>query len=162
MKCDNCGAPLAIVEGRDYFRCSYCATVCFPTESTATADRVTSLETQADAICPLCAVHLIAGAMDGRPVRHCSTCRGVLLTSDDFAEIVRSRRETYAGPVAAPVALNPAELKRRLNCPSCGEPMDTHPYYGPGSVVVDSCGSCRSVWLDHGEMTTIEEAPGRR
>jgi Zn-finger nucleic acid-binding protein len=38
--------------------------------------------------------------------------------------------------------------------------MDVHPYYGPGNVVIDTCGKCGLVWLDHGEMAVIENAPG--
>jgi Zn-finger nucleic acid-binding protein len=40
--------------------------------------------------------------------------------------------------------------------------MDVHPYYGPGSQVIDSCPHCRLVWLDAGELAAIERAPGRR
>jgi hypothetical protein len=36
----------------------------------------------------------------------------------------------------------------------------THPYYGPGNVVLDSCESCELVWLDFGELKQIVDAPG--
>ncbi len=39
--------------------------------------------------------------------------------------------------------------------------MDTHPYYGPGNVVIDSCESCQAVWLDFGELRQIVNAPGQ-
>ena len=39
--------------------------------------------------------------------------------------------------------------------------MTTHPYYGPGNVVMESCDSCNLVWLDHGELQQIVDAPGR-
>jgi len=38
--------------------------------------------------------------------------------------------------------------------------MDVHPYYGPGNVVIDTCGQCYLVWLDHGELKQIADAPG--
>jgi Zn-finger nucleic acid-binding protein len=47
-------------------------------------------------------------------------------------------------------------------CPVCGERMEVHPYYGPGPAVIDSCSRCGLIWLDRGEMTVIETAPGRR
>jgi Zn-finger nucleic acid-binding protein len=34
--------------------------------------------------------------------------------------------------------------------------MDTHPYYGGGRVVVDTCHRCTLIWLDAGELTVIE------
>ena len=30
--------------------------------------------------------------------------------------------------------------------------MSTHPYYGPGNVIIDSCETCNLVWLDFGEL----------
>ena len=39
--------------------------------------------------------------------------------------------------------------------------MDTHPYYGPGNVVIDSCARCAVVWLDYHELAMIRDAPGR-
>jgi len=39
--------------------------------------------------------------------------------------------------------------------------MDTHPYYGPGNCVVDTCIRCGVIWLDYGEITVITNAPGR-
>ena len=39
--------------------------------------------------------------------------------------------------------------------------MSTHPYYGPGNIVIDSCEGCDAVWLDFGELTQITDAPGR-
>jgi hypothetical protein len=39
--------------------------------------------------------------------------------------------------------------------------MEVHPYYGPGNVVIDSCSACDLIWLDHGELKQISDAPGR-
>jgi Zn-finger nucleic acid-binding protein len=39
--------------------------------------------------------------------------------------------------------------------------MDVHPYYGPGNIVIDSCSACDLIWLDHGELQQITDAPGR-
>jgi hypothetical protein len=39
--------------------------------------------------------------------------------------------------------------------------METHPYYGPGNVVIDSCLQCELIWLDFGELRQIVAAPGR-
>lgn len=36
--------------------------------------------------------------------------------------------------------------------------MDVHPYYGPGNIVIDTCVECGLVWLDHGELTRVEQA----
>ena len=39
--------------------------------------------------------------------------------------------------------------------------MATHPYYGPGNVVIDTCETCELVWLDFGELKQIVDAPGK-
>ena len=38
--------------------------------------------------------------------------------------------------------------------------MDTHPYYGPGNIVIDNCPACHIIWLDAAELKAIQEAPG--
>jgi Zn-finger nucleic acid-binding protein len=37
--------------------------------------------------------------------------------------------------------------------------MDTHPYGGPGNVIIDTCENCSVNWLDHGELQRIVRAP---
>jgi hypothetical protein len=39
--------------------------------------------------------------------------------------------------------------------------MSTHPYFGPGNVVIDNCEACELVWLDCGELRQIVDAPGK-
>jgi Zn-finger nucleic acid-binding protein len=40
--------------------------------------------------------------------------------------------------------------------------METHPYAGPGAVVIDFCRHCEVVWIDRGELLQIQQAPGRK
>jgi Zn-finger nucleic acid-binding protein len=79
----------------------------------------------------------------------------------DFADAVTRRRARAAGAPVTPSPLDPRELDTRMPCPSCGERMDVHPYYGPGNVVIDSCSRCDLIWLDFGELAQITDAPGR-
>jgi len=41
---------------------------------------------------------------------------------------------------------------RTLECPRCREPMIVAEYRG---IEIDSCGSCRGVWLDGGELEAL-------
>ena len=75
---------------------------------------------------------------------------------------INDLRAQYQGPIVQTVPLNPRELETRLNCPACGDPMEVHPYYGPGAVVIDSCTHCKLVWFNHGEFDRIIRAPGLR
>ena len=153
---------MTLVARRDYFRCDYCTTLHFPEPPADSPDRVTPLGETAPADCPLCTAPLIAAALDGTRVLFCPACRGILAQSEAFAQIVRNRRAKYKGAESSPVPVDRTEFERRVDCPACRSRMDVHPYYGPGNAVIDSCGRCRLVWLDHGELAHIERASGRR
>ena len=76
----------------------------------------------------------------------------------DLIEVMRWRR---AGPAATPHPADPRDLNRKLACPGCHRPMDTHFDSGPGNVVIDDCSRCGWNWLDYGEITRIIAAPDR-
>ncbi len=75
-----------------------------------------------------------------------------------FVQYTRART---SGLVTSPRPLNLEELSREIACPYCSEPMETHPYLGPGNVIVDNCGKCKVIWFDYGELNRIVTAFGR-
>jgi Zn-finger nucleic acid-binding protein len=102
------------------------------------------------------------GVMDGHPVEFCPRCQGVLMACPSFGRLVRDRRSAYSGSGGQPRPLDQNDLLRQVDCPGCHRPMDVHPYYGPGGIVIDSCHRCQIVWLDCNEISRIEAAPGLR
>lgn len=158
MNCKNCGAPLAYLWARACFHCEYCDTYSFPQES---ADGVTVLGEESDTRCPACEEPLQTAAVAQVPVLYCIKCRGILAQQDRFLDLVTYLRTYASGPVDLPTPIDPGELRRRVPCPHCGRMMEAHPYYGPGNVVIDSCVACGVIWLDHGELRKIRNAPGR-
>ncbi len=160
MNCPNCAAAMRLVEGRGYFVCDYCATFHFP-DAVDGQDSVFRLERAARFTCPVCpAQQLEEASIVGRPVEHCTSCRGVLVDNDTLFLVVRDLRARYTRPSEQPTPLRPEEYEREINCPRCARRMETHPYYGPGNVVIDTCAGCTLVWLDHGEIGVIQRAPG--
>jgi Zn-finger nucleic acid-binding protein len=146
---------------RSYYFCRYCGT--FEFLEAAGDDGVRVVERPAAArACPICAAPLAMALLD-RVIRveHCEACRGLLIACQDFAQAVSTRRAREAGPGTTPRPLDAGELKRHVKCPSCHAPMDVHPYYGPGNIVIDTCARCNMVWLDSGELKRVTEAPGR-
>ena len=112
--------------------------------------------------CVACGKPLASAMLDEtHAVRYCRNCRGVLIERRGFASVVEKRRAWATGTPAPPVLLNRNELERKVRCPACAGPMTTHPYYGPGNVVIDSCERCELVWLDFGELRQIVDAPGK-
>ena len=162
MNCQNCGATMRFMDGRGYFVCDYCSTFCFPGQPADSVDGVTALGGEAECSCPICHQLMQTASLEDRSVVYCTQCRGVLVRNSDFSEIVKRRRAAFDGQEDTPRPLDSDELQRELRCPRCERRMETHPYYGPGNAVVDTCAHCHLIWLDHGELALIERAPGRR
>ena len=159
MDCDNCGAPMTPYGNRDYFFCEYCGSFRFPDES---ADGIHVLGTTDPGVdCTICNKRLSQASIDGFRGLHCRQCGGVLLDRSTFRLIVDRRRARAKGPADTPTPFNRDHLRREIPCPECGQAMNTHPYYGPGNFVIDSCSRCNLVWLDFGELETLTSAPGR-
>ena len=149
---------MQLVPGRDYFYCEYCMSFAFPERS---ADGVVVLGEESNLPCPVCSTGLVSASVARHGVLHCSKCRGILAQQEVFGDIVKYLRTHASGPPEPPQPLDPAELRRRIHCPGCGQLMETHPYYGPGNSVIDTCMRCGVIWLDYGELDVIINAPGR-
>jgi Zn-finger nucleic acid-binding protein len=161
MDCRNCGAPMELFERRRYYFCTYCGTFHFI--ETPPVDGVHVIERPAAAPpCPLCAQPLAKSLLDETyRIESCEQCGGVLMRRADFASAIATRRARESGEPPPPVPIDRRELVRKLTCASCHAPMDVHPYYGPGNVVIDTCSECDLIWLDFGELKQITDAPGR-
>lgn len=153
---------MALAESRRHFRCGHCGSYGFPEPADADGVRPLTGSAAASPPCPACAEPLRSALLDdAHPVHVCSTCRGVLIPRATFAGIIMVRRAWASNPPAAAEPLDRQALDRERKCPTCRERLATHPYYGPGNVVIDTCAVCEVVWLDFGELRQIVDAPGR-
>ena len=161
MNCRNCGAPMELFERRRYFFCTHCGTFHFIETPAVDGVHVLTRPNEARA-CPRCAAALAKSLLDDRyPVEYCERCKGLLIDRSSFADALTHRRARAGGPGTAPAPVDRRELERRVVCPECRHPMEVHPYYGPGNVVIDSCTNCSLIWLDYGELQQMTDAPGR-
>ncbi len=152
---------MELFERRKYYFCRYCGTFHFIETEAAGGIQVLGRSGEA-APCPACASPLTTALLDeAYPVQYCEKCRGVLVPRGVFVDVTTTRRAFASGAPTPPRPLDERELRRRLICPTCQLEMDVHPYYGPGSVVIDTCSRCDSIWLDCGELKQIVDAPGR-
>lgn len=158
MNCPNCGGGLQPVGNRNYFRCPYCETFHFPEE---TGDGIAVVGGDSNYDCPICEKSLILAAIEGLDVMYCAVCRGFLATNATFGQVVQAKRAKETESPQVPIPFSREELNRRIFCPSCHKPMDTHPYHAGGNAVIDTCPRCQLVWLDAGELTVIGEYKGR-
>lgn len=147
---------MRLEEDKEYFICDYCESRYFPD---ADQEGVRLLGQKAAEMCPICQVPLENAAVGSQRMLFCTQCRGMLIPMRVFMDIVETLRAQRDGapPEVAPLP-NPRDLERRLDCPACHNPMDTHPYAGPGNVIIDNCPDCFLNWLDHGELEHIVRA----
>ena len=159
MLCQSCGAPMTLYRERGYFHCEFCGAYHFPNES---PDGIRLLGPAPEKLpCPVCGESLSIALLDDVYRGHqCPECRGLLLETAVFRDIVMRRRAGTTAPPEPPRPRNLAELERRLPCPRCGQTLDTHPYYGPGNIIIDTCNTCHTVWLDPKELARVVNAPG--
>jgi Zn-finger nucleic acid-binding protein len=152
---------MELVTARGYFFCRYCGSFHFP--ETVGDDGIRVLgDAQAPLSCATCSQPLASAMLDESfPVHYCRNCRGLLTPRASFATVVQRRRAWALDQPGPIVPLDRSELDRKLACPVCKGRMITHPYYGPGNVVIDNCDTCDSIWLDFGELGQIVAAPGR-
>ena len=152
---------MQLIVNRGYFFCRYCGSFHFPQTAGDDGIRIVG-DGEKPLPCAVCKQALSSAMLDESfPVQFCRKCRGVLMPRTSFATVVQKRRAWAEDPPGPPIPLDKSELDRKVFCPSCGGRMLTHPYYGPGNVVLDNCTSCDAIWLDFGELKQIVAAPGR-
>lgn len=138
--------------------CDYCGNIFYPDRN---EDGVRVLGQPSGRPCPVCATGLEQATLDEHPVAYCARCKGMLVDMSIFVDVIELMRSRRGEPGAALKPADPRQLQRRLECPKCHRPMDTHFYGGPGNVVIDDCSRCQLNWLDYGEMARIASAPDR-
>jgi Zn-finger nucleic acid-binding protein len=152
MICSGCGAAMETADDLNSSQCPHCG-LHFPDEK---CDEVTVVGEPRDVGCPLCRVPLVSALVEDLPVSYCGHCQGFLAATEIFRIIVTKRRALYPPHENSTEPFDPAELERVLACPYCQRRMETHPYFGGGNVVVDTCEGCGLIWLDAGELSVIE------
>jgi len=163
MECVSCSGVMLPVYGQSHHQCRSCNSYSFPAEIDQTDEPIVPTGRITGFDCPRCKVGLEVGVLgDNVEVCFCSNCRGYVIDNDTFGKLARSLRDSYTGVDDKPKPIAPDQLDVVQNCPACFSKMEAHPYYGPGSVVIDSCSQCKLVWMDHGELGRIVRAPGQR
>ena len=162
MICNSCTGPMLQVYGQTHFHCVSCNAFGFTDDSLA-IEKIEPLGKETDFQCPKCNQALAVGLLhESVQVCFCENCLGYVIDNQSFGALAMELRRQYTGPDDAPKPIDPRQLDDCEPCPACLETMQVHPYYGPGSIVIDTCMHCQLAWLDHGELSRIVRAPGPR
>jgi Zn-finger nucleic acid-binding protein len=143
---------------RQHFYCEYCTSIFYPHEN---EDGIRLLDQASETLCPVCEIPLVYGYIGNTQTLNCQKCKGILFDQDIFLLVINHLRANSTDPALVPPPVNLNELERAISCPDCGQRMSTHPYGGPGNLVVDNCIGCSLLWLDYKELERVIRAPGR-
>jgi Zn-finger nucleic acid-binding protein len=146
---------MRLEKDQEHWHCEFCGGLYFPEPN---ADGVRLLGEPAGLDCPVCREPLKHAAVESLRVLYCENCRGLLVDTEAFVVLLNTIRGSGRQGSAPPRPLDREELQREIQCPSCGRQMDTHPYAGPGNIVIDNCVRCHHNWLDHAELKRIAAA----
>ena len=155
MNCPSCGAPLRVERGLINLRCDYCKTSVY---SAPDAEGLRYASEAEGMQCPVCGGSLWDATLTNVPLRACKQCQGMLVPMGAFEGLIQQVRARHEGK-EIPVTEDASSLDRKLECPSCHHPMETHFYYGGGHVVMEDCERCELNWLDGGALMRIACAP---
>ena len=152
MNCHVCHTPVQTIQG--HLLCVTCEKICHQ-EFQFSGNEV-------EFLCPVCVDRRLQVAeTNGTQVCACPECSGFVIDSESLARVISAIRREYEGKEQI-APFDSAQLDEVRNCPACYKPMQTHPYYGPGNAVIDSCIGCHLTWLDGSELSKIKVAPGIR
>jgi Zn-finger nucleic acid-binding protein len=148
---------MRIIRDKGLLICDHCGS---QQEAPAIPEDLELLE-ETEQKCPVCTTPLSRSRLHGHPLLCCGRCAGLLIDMNRFATIIDAVRAHDVGAfrTAVPASQKPGD--RTLSCPSCGQPLVSHHYGGPGNVVIDTCSRCLVNWLDQGELRRIALAPDR-
>jgi len=159
VQCAGCGATMRLEEDKGYLICDYCESTFSPDPN----DRgIRVLGETSSVSCSICGVPLVHAALSGQIVLYCEQCGGILIGMDLFATLIQTLRWRGSFPIETIRPPDWKGLQRKMNCPRCGNPMNTHLNGGPGNIMIDNCEHCSLNWLDDGELQRVIGAPDRR
>jgi Zn-finger nucleic acid-binding protein len=120
--------------------------------------------------CPRCHSALQSKTYEaGVVVDECPDCRGFWLDRGELERIEETVEKNHSARLSRPengvqAAFERARQQGRpdLNCPRCGRRMDKQECHHASGIIVDLCPACAGIWLDRGELESLEIFAERR
>jgi Zn-finger nucleic acid-binding protein len=107
--------------------------------------------------CPKCRLEEMAPEIhEGLQVERCPVCHGLYLNRGKLETLLKKKQGTIADNIVfapTPEALDEA----RAHCFACDQNMEL--VKGPFDVFVNWCKSCGAMFLDPGELASLQKIP---
>ncbi len=109
--------------------------------------------------CPICLASMEEKRVGEADFYLCRDCRGLWVGMDVLAKLSAAlrqsdftlKREMFSDASAS------VPMEVILNCPVCGQAMLHSEYAFDSGIMIDRCGSCRTVWLDVEKIFLIQQ-----
>jgi uncharacterized protein len=107
-------------------------------------------------MCPKCRKEKMRPeTYEGVEIDRCPVCKGLFFDKGELEELLAKDEGNVADTLSFS-ATSDAMDQVRAHCPRCDKDMDA--VTGPADVRMDVCRQCRGVFLDQGELATLQLA----
>ncbi len=113
--------------------------------------------------CPNRCGALTAAEYEEVQVDYCPACHGAWLDYGKLSRIIKNRQRTWSADRVRRVLAKldgyntpPMPEGRELLCPACEVTLDEVNYQGTSNIIVNPCPVLHGLWLDAGEIATIQ------
>lgn len=114
--------------------------------------------------CPRCQSDLSVRTYEADvQVDECPDCHGMWLDAGELDRIEGAVENDYSEQLRRPdhTVARSFEMARQralpdIDCPKCSQRMDRKECHYASGVLVDLCPACSGVWLDRGEIQSLE------
>lgn len=104
--------------------------------------------------CPKCRIETMkAETYEGIEIDRCPACSGMFFDRDELEEMLAGKMGNTADTLLFSATSDQMDTLTAM-CPRCSREMT--PMKGPGEVRVDVCQRCRGIFLDQGELATLQ------
>lgn len=113
--------------------------------------------------CPRCGSFLREIEYENMHIHTCDSCGAEVIGPDELRNIVETRERHFPPDLCkllaqqTPIFGTPTnEPGRAFSCPTCSKPMGLVNYGGDSGIMIDRCGECGTLFLDHEELEKIQ------
>ena len=104
--------------------------------------------------CPKCRTEtMVQETYEGIEVDRCPACKGLYLDSGELKGLIAARMGNKADTLGFSPTSDHMDVINAF-CLRCNKNMNV--MVGPGNIRVDLCSKCKGVFLDQGELASIQ------